>query len=60
MNQVRPKRPRLRLDPEMYEHLRLKCYVATAGDANPAARGQTLRSTTKNFVAILVMILSRT
>ena len=43
MNQVRPKQPRLRLDPE-YEELRNQCYVATAGDVSCAALGPTSKS----------------
>jgi hypothetical protein len=38
----------------------IKCYVATAGDAKPAAQGQILRSTTKSFVATPAMIQSKT
>jgi hypothetical protein len=44
----------------MYEQLRNQVYVAMAGDANPAAQDQILRSTTKNFAATPATIQIRT
>ena len=51
MNPIRPKQPRLRLDPASYDNSGSRCCAAMAGDANPAARCRILRFTTKNSVA---------
>jgi hypothetical protein len=45
---IRPKRPRLQLDPEVYEPLRKQVLAVMVGDASSVVPGKTCRSTTSN------------
>ena len=48
MNRLLPKQPRLRLDPESYEQLRLEVLRRVVGDANPVERDRIWKFTTRN------------
>ncbi len=60
MRRIRPKRPRQRLEPELYEGLREQALRLTAGNANVAELGPTWRFITKNFAARAVRIQKKT
>ena len=61
MNPIRPKQPRLRLDPIAYEQSApAGSCGAMAGGANPAARCRTSRSTTNSSAATRAMTRKRT
>jgi Arc/MetJ family transcription regulator len=51
VNYVGRKRARLRLDSELYDHLRAQVLRRDGGDANRAAVCPTLRFTTDSFAA---------
>jgi hypothetical protein len=48
VKRMRPKRPRLRLNPVPYDQVRNRFCGAMAGDVRFAVRDRTCRSTTSN------------
>jgi hypothetical protein len=52
MTSIRPKTPRIRLEPEAYALLQRKILSATTGSVRTVVAGSTFRFTTRNFEVI--------